>query len=756
MSLLITSNTDTNHSEYNNQGITGGLNKPNSYSNTIDDLIIPKNAEIAVQSVKINRQGGISLSQKNNIVGLYLGKSVGDFVSRGKNKNLMVSHPEMGDSYKFNGVGITQSLACPIRGVDGGLKDTMGIYEYGNALQHSFGLFRFHPNALRSDINPSGVEVKANYTNGAFTGYDIMFNQSPSASQTNKANAISASKQVIALNKGTSYNSLNALAESLTLTIDGTKLNIVNESGVVDDTDYNDFFPVMPTILSAQPLSLNGGEMVIDITKLYDGSTTDVFNEFNFIGLTRCQRDTFKGLLDESFINPPTYISPASKNMLGDFGVVIDGADKEFTFVMCANNDGITTSTEMIQLDITTTILADTPKAKHRFDSTTYGVNGKKITHIAFLAKGEVMEIALRNASYASGASASDQFVVASAPYSNSNTGLASVGGSGTTITHSASLQNELLKPISQSCQTLYPKFVIGAYDVINIGDASKRNQCVLETYDGLDIKATSLLTDDPAPYGGMAYYSNKPDYLTPSPDGFYDRQTDFYAWCMNDLGQRNLLLRTIDGATQVNRFNDPQSAFGTLNYTTEGISARFVEQFTSGGNSYIGFEPIMVLGFNDFYGTFKQTPNTKTALGFDNDLVDVSTYSLLGASAVVDTNSAGIKLHQIKYSSQFKPNDISSESGFVRVRNLTQDSYNFAKGHSSKILYHIPRFDNAGNDTGALYLEPHERTYLKLNNSAPFNINNIDVDMVDIRDRLIKNLTGQTIVAFHIRPAKM
>ena len=37
------------------------------------------------------------------------------------------------------------------------------------------------------------------------------------------------------------------------------------------------------------------------------------------------------------------------------------------------------------------------------FDSTTYGVNGKKITHIAFLAKGEVMEIALRNASYASG-----------------------------------------------------------------------------------------------------------------------------------------------------------------------------------------------------------------------------------------------------------------------------------------------------------------------------------------------------------------
>ena len=756
MSLIITSNTDTDKDTYDNQGISGGLNKPNSYSNTIDDLVIPKNAEIAVQSVKINRQGGISLSQKNNIVGLYLGKSVGNFVSRGKNKNIMVSHPAMGDSFEFNGVGMTQSLACPIRGVEGGLKDTMGIYEYGNAIQHSFGLFRFHPNALRSDINPSGVEVEAKYTSGAFTGFDIMFNQSPSASQTNKANQLSASKQLIALKKGTSYNSLNPLAESLELVVDGTKLDITNQSGVVEQADYNDFFPCMPTILTAQPLSLNGGEMVVDIRNLYDGSTADVYNEFNFIGLTRCQRDTFKGVLDETKINPPTYISPASLNMLGDFGVLIDGADKEFTFTMCANFDAQTTSTEMIQLDITTTILADTPKAKHRFDSTTYGVNGKKITHIAFITKGEVMEIALRNASYASGASASDQFVVSSAPYSNSNTGLASVGGSGTTITHSASLQSELLKPISQSCQTLYPKFAIGAYDAVNVGDATKRNKVILETYHGLDIKATSLLTDDPAPYGGMSYYSSKPDYLTPSPDGFYDRQTDFYAWCMNDLGQREQLLRAIDGATLVNRFNDSQTNTGTLNYTTQGISARFVQQFTSGGNKYLAFEPIMVLGFNDFYGTFKQTPNCKKALGFENDLVDVLTYSKLGASAVVDTNSSGIKLHQIKYTSQVQPDEISSQSGFVRVRNLTQDSYNMAKGHSSKILYHLPRFDNSGNDTGALYLEPQERTYLKLNNTSAFNINNIDVDLVDIRDRLIKNLTGQTIVAFHIRESKI
>ena len=48
MSLIITSNIDTNERDYNNQGIQGGLNRPFSYSNTIDDLVVPKDAEIAL------------------------------------------------------------------------------------------------------------------------------------------------------------------------------------------------------------------------------------------------------------------------------------------------------------------------------------------------------------------------------------------------------------------------------------------------------------------------------------------------------------------------------------------------------------------------------------------------------------------------------------------------------------------------------------------------------------------------------------
>ena len=624
MSLIITSNIDTDKQEYNNQGITGGLNQPNSYSNTIDDLVIPKNAEIAVQSVKINRQGGISLNQKNNIVGLYLGKSVGNLKTAGNPYSGITIAKAPEDPFEFSGVGMTQSLACPIRGVEGKLQKSMGIFDFQNALQHSFGLFRFHPNALRSDINPSGVEVEAKYTNGAFTGYDIMFNQGPSGSHTNKANKLSASVQTIGLDNR--YNSFTAGATSCSLVVDGTKLKITSENGITDPNDFFDFDKGMPTILTAQPLSLNGGEMIVDIQNLYDGSTANIFNQFNFIGLTRCQRDSFKGVLDITKINPPQYNpnadSGGGRNVLGDFGVVVRGADKEISFVHLVNNSPLgNTELSMVELDINTTILQDTPKAKHRFDSTTYGVNGKKITHIGFVASGEVMEISLRNASFASSNSASDQFVVSSAPYTNSHTGLTSVGGSGTTITHSASLQKELIKPISQTCQTLYPKFIIGPYDYDNSGDATKRNQVILEQYEGLEIKATSLLTDDPAPYGGMAFYAEKPDYLVPSEDGFYDRQTDFYAWCMNDINERGLLLDAIDCITLVNRFNSQMNNKGELNYTTEGIASRFYKQFSSGGQNYVDFEPILILGMNEQYNTFKAIPNAKDALGFDSTI---------------------------------------------------------------------------------------------------------------------------------------
>ena len=97
-------------------------------------------------------------------------------------------------------------------------------------------------------------------------------------------------------------------------------------------------------------------------------------------------------------------------------------------------------------------------------------------------------------------------------------------------------------------------------------------------------------------------------------------------------------------------------------------------------------------------------------------------------------------------------PDLISDVSLFVRLNNFTQNSINARQGTISKIVGHLPRFDNSGNDTGGLYFEPHEKTYLSLNNAEELVINSFDVDIVYDNETLCKALSGKTIVCFHIR----
>ena len=94
----------------------------------------------------------------------------------------------------------------------------------------------------------------------------------------------------------------------------------------------------------------------------------------------------------------------------------------------------------------------------------------------------------------------------------------------------------------------------------------------------------------------------------------------------------------------------------------------------------------------------------------------------------------------------------VSGESSFVRLRNLTTQSFNVANRSFSKILYHIPKFDNSGNELGALFFEPNERVYIKLNNSTGINVNTFDVDLVDAREVVSPTYAGTTVVCFHIR----
>lgn len=100
-------------------------------------------------------------------------------------------------------------------------------------------------------------------------------------------------------------------------------------------------------------------------------------------------------------------------------------------------------------------------------------------------------------------------------------------------------------------------------------------------------------------------------------------------------------------------------------------------------------------------------------------------------------------------------PKLISNVSLFIRLNNFSQTSINARQGTLSKIIAHLPRFDNSGNETGGLYFEPQERTYLSLGNTNELTINSFDLDIVYDNETMCTALSGKTIICLHIRQKK-
>ena len=74
MSLIITSNTSVR--KEGGEIDLGGINKPASYVNHLQGtLTIPERSQIAVQSIKINKSGNVTLGKGNNNMGFYFGRS---------------------------------------------------------------------------------------------------------------------------------------------------------------------------------------------------------------------------------------------------------------------------------------------------------------------------------------------------------------------------------------------------------------------------------------------------------------------------------------------------------------------------------------------------------------------------------------------------------------------------------------------------------------------------------------------------------
>jgi len=104
-------------------------------------------------------------------------------------------------------------------------------------------------------------------------------------------------------------------------------------------------------------------------------------------------------------------------------------------------------------------------------------------------------------------------------------------------------------------------------------------------------------------------------------------------------------------------------------------------------------------------------------------------------------------------YDSKTIPKAISVNSAFIRIKNLNLSTINAGLNRRSKIIYHIPRFDNSNNEVGeGLYFESPEKTYVDLNNSGPLTLSELNLDIVTQDETKLQDLTGRTIIVLHFR----
>ena len=162
-------------------------------------------------------------------------------------------------------------------------------------------------------------------------------------------------------------------------------------------------------------------------------------------------------------------------------------------------------------------------------------------------------------------------------------------------------------------------------------------------------------------------------------------------------------------------------------------------------GSSTNRYENIFIMSTNRRYIQDRRMemwqPNSTMVLGF-------TPFSINPDSGMIH----GGGFDGASFTSTTKPSLSSQQSTFIRVPTLTHETYNFATGNPSKILFQIPRFDNSGAETGALYFQNNDKSFVDLKNAYPLKLTDLDVHLVRKDETFAKDLTGSTEVLFVIR----
>jgi hypothetical protein len=290
------------------------------------------------------------------------------------------------------------------------------------------------------------------------------------------------------------------------------------------------------------------------------------------------------------------------------------------------------------------------------------------------------------------------------------------------TIT-SASFKDQVPKPVNQNCWKMYP--TVGLWqdtDEVEITSyrcrtSSTIHKNILPNNWGFK----SMIHADMERVFVDAVDTATGHYVTTNP------WNNAYNWPLS-LDQRPLMRRFLD----------------EFNGITNTLLSDYVRPY-KGLNASImeSYEPLFIIGKSERYtdnNIQEWQPNTKNALGF-------SPFSIVPLEESITENTG-----QASFSSTTRPSMSSEHSTFIRVPTLNHKTFNFGTGNPSKILFQVPRFDNSGAETGALYFQNQDKSFIDLNNPIDVMVTDLDVQFVRKDEKFAKDLTGSSEVVFVIR----
>lgn len=640
MSLLITSS----QSKQNTNSIP--IERPEQYTNHIrGSLEIPPNSQIAVDSVKINRNPLFDF-QDGACSMFWFGERL--------------------DRTKTDAIDDTTSWPIAQQNlIDEAVPISDFLIQYRDMLREAYC---YHPEVNTSTTQNASLIQKKTLGTGILDGFKFQFQQNDGV----PTNAFIPDGQDVTVFGEAGYDDSNG---SITANADDTLF-----LGAAEGAGNG-------------PISLNNGSVTFNVS---DTEGAGGVGRQYVVGLTRSYDHTK---------TPQQAFGEQGKNSIRMKDGEGMGIDEDVFFDYCAQSyNGELRLYHFVR------------------DTTSLGRGGRgKMEEIIYYQKNNTADGVNNgsNSSFATGSpiSASD---ITSLTFNCKNEILTVTDQAAKVIltvkkSDSASFTRQIPKPINQACWKMYPQvYFYEAEDEIAITEYHQRTGTTMNTNRFFGESDWQARCSD-AYYTDDSYGSNKADR----------HLWQFsLAWPMK-LEQRPWALMA--GVT-------PSSAGDRLPKNPyKGLDGGLMDDF----------ENILIVGRNEKYlrdmPTSLWQPNTARQLG-------MSPYTIFPTEASV-TSGLGSS-----FTSDNVPETSSQSSAFIRLPRFGHSTFNAGAGSVSKIIDMIPRFDNAGNETGALYFQKPERVYVDLNNTDAINVTDISVDIVRRDETLVKDLTGSTEVLFHIR----